>query len=282
MHTGSRPYRPLLFPCTMAPIVVSDTTCRAQPPQPKHWDKDYHGRLRQICCVPKLLCLLDDSFLTDAFFRTTKKKKWKPTSGAKYPVLSSLVCAGVRTALLLQHPDLQLDEAVGVEAVVLPDAAVATLVAADVQLVHGTHRPDLGVAHQALLENVNQAPDGHTHRIVLIQLLGPTSRGCERTHLWFSKLCLVTGCEQKEGSSLLVLLMILGLWSKHTCTTNSLVRTFQHCAAESLAVTSKMVTGFCDACRRVFSLWTGSAICSLLHPIMMCYSFCKVEFNFSK
>lgn len=89
--------------------------------------------------------------------RRRRRKKFKAV--ANDPVVSFLLCAGVLTALLLQHPDLQLDEAVGVEAVVLPDAAVATLVAADVQLVHGTDRPDLGVAHRALLQDVNQAPD---------------------------------------------------------------------------------------------------------------------------
>lgn len=96
----------------------------------------------------------------------SNREEWvrKATSVTNYPVLSFLFCAGVRTALLLQHPHLQLDEAVGVEAVVLPDTAVATLVAADVELVHGTDRPDLGVAHCALLQNVNQAPDTKTQR----------------------------------------------------------------------------------------------------------------------
>lgn len=79
--------------------------------------------------------------------------------------MSCLLCAGVLTALLLQHPDLELHQAVGVEAVVLPDAAVATLVAADVQLVHRTDRPDLGVAHGALLQDVNQAPGGKTEHV---------------------------------------------------------------------------------------------------------------------
>lgn len=43
---------------------------------------------------------------------------------------------------------------------------------------------------------------------------------CEMTYLWSSKSCFVTGWEQSEGSSLLVLLIILGLWSKHTCRSN--------------------------------------------------------------
>lgn len=144
-------------------------------------------------------------------FRGNKEVKVK--SCCQRSVVLFLFCAGVLTALLLQHPDLQLDEAVGVEAVVLPDAAVATLVAAHVQLVHGTDRPDLGVPHRALLQDVNQAPDGKTQRSKFSSCCGsgPTRPLCERTHLWFSKSCLVTGCEQKEGSSLLVLLMILGL-----------------------------------------------------------------------
>lgn len=44
------------------------------------------------------------------------------------------------------------------------------------------------------------------------------------TYLWASKWCLVTGWEQREGMSLLVLLIILGLWSKHTCRSD--IRTF--------------------------------------------------------
>lgn len=97
------------------------------------------------------------------FKEEQKRKIKKVTSVVKDPFFfPCFFCAGVLTALLLQHPDLQLDEAVGVVAVVLPDAAVANLVAADVQLVQWTHRPDLGVTDCGLLQNVNQAPDQRT------------------------------------------------------------------------------------------------------------------------
>lgn len=97
-------------------------------------------------------------------FENNRGKKFRPRVLPSVRYLRSVVGAGVRTSLLLQHPDLELDEAVGVEAVVLPDTAVATFVAADVQLVAGTGRPDLGVAHRALLEDVNQAPGRQTDR----------------------------------------------------------------------------------------------------------------------
>lgn len=62
------------------------------------------------------------------------------------------------TELVLQHPDLQLDEAVCVEAVVLPHAAVADFVAAEVQLARRTQGPDFGISDRTLLQNVDQAP----------------------------------------------------------------------------------------------------------------------------
>lgn len=61
------------------------------------------------------------------------------------------------TEFVLHHPDLELDEAVGVEAVVLPHAAVADFVATQIQLAVRIKRPDFGVANSLFLQNVYQA-----------------------------------------------------------------------------------------------------------------------------
>lgn len=65
---------------------------------------------------------------------------------------------GRLTLLVLQQPDLQLDEAVSVEALVLPPAAVAHLVATNIQLALRIQGSDLGVSDRVLLKNVNQTP----------------------------------------------------------------------------------------------------------------------------
>lgn len=62
------------------------------------------------------------------------------------------------TLLVLQQPDLQLDEAVSVEALVLPPAAVADLVATNIQLALRIQGSDFGVSNRVLLKNVNQTP----------------------------------------------------------------------------------------------------------------------------
>lgn len=136
---------------------------------------------------------------------------------------------------MLHHPDFQLNEAVGVEAVVLSHAAVADFMATEIQLAKRTQGSDFGITDCVLLQNVDQAPKRQTGRRCL-QALIPShiciwsclnhhlaicyqsrALNCEVTYLWSSKSCFVTGWEQSEGSSFLVLLIILGLWSKHTC-----------------------------------------------------------------
>ena len=67
------------------------------------------------------------------------------------------------THLMLHHPHFELHRAVGEEALVLPYAAVAHLVATEVQLVVGVQGPHLGVAHRGLLQNVDQAPEETQH-----------------------------------------------------------------------------------------------------------------------
>lgn len=62
------------------------------------------------------------------------------------------------TELMLHHPDLQLDEAVSVEAVVLSDAAIADFMATKIQLALMTQGSDFGIADRILLQNVDQAP----------------------------------------------------------------------------------------------------------------------------
>lgn len=65
---------------------------------------------------------------------------------------------GGLTELVLQHPDLQLDEAVSVEALVFAPAAVADFVAAKVQLALGVQGSDFGISNRVLLQSVNQTP----------------------------------------------------------------------------------------------------------------------------
>ena len=62
------------------------------------------------------------------------------------------------TKLMLHHPDLQLDEAVGIKAVVLSHAAVADFMSTKIQLALGTQGSDFGIADCILLQNVDQAP----------------------------------------------------------------------------------------------------------------------------
>lgn len=62
------------------------------------------------------------------------------------------------TKIVLHHPDLQLNEAVGVEAVVLPPAAIADFMATKIQLAMWTQGSDFGITDCILLQNVNQAP----------------------------------------------------------------------------------------------------------------------------
>lgn len=76
-----------------------------------------------------------------------------------FAVGGGLIFAGVRlTLLVLQQPDLQLDEAVSVVALVFPPAAVADLVATNIQLALRIQGSDLGVSNRVLLKNVNQTP----------------------------------------------------------------------------------------------------------------------------
>lgn len=62
------------------------------------------------------------------------------------------------TQLVLQHPHLQLYEAVSVEAFVLPPAAVAHFVATKIQLALKIQGSDFGISNRGLLQNVNQTP----------------------------------------------------------------------------------------------------------------------------
>lgn len=62
------------------------------------------------------------------------------------------------TELVLHHPDLQLDEAVGVEAVVLSHTAVADFMATQIQLTLRNQRSDFGITDRILFQNVDQAP----------------------------------------------------------------------------------------------------------------------------
>lgn len=58
--------------------------------------------------------------------------------------------------LVLQHPHLQLYEAVSVEAFVFPPAAVADFVATKIQLGLRIQGSDFGISNRVLLQNVNQ------------------------------------------------------------------------------------------------------------------------------
>ncbi len=66
------------------------------------------------------------------------------------------------TKLMLHHPDLQLDEAVGVETVVLSHAAIANFMATEIQLALWTQGSDFRITDCILLQNVNQAPKRQT------------------------------------------------------------------------------------------------------------------------
>ena len=97
------------------------------------------------------------------------------------------------THLMLHHPHFELHQAVGEEALVLADAAVAHLVATEVQLAVGVQRAHFRVAHRGLLQNVDQAPEEtHTHTPDGERL----QRGQHRTrnvqNSYFFKGCLVT------------------------------------------------------------------------------------------
>lgn len=67
---------------------------------------------------------------------------------------------------MLHHPDLQLDEAVGVEAVVLSHAAVADFMATEIQLALVSQGSDFRITDCILLQNVDQAPKKHKHTIL--------------------------------------------------------------------------------------------------------------------
>lgn len=60
---------------------------------------------------------------------------------------------------MLHHPDLQLNEAVGVEALVLSHAAVPDLVTTQIQLGLRTQGSNFGIPDCILFQNVNQAPE---------------------------------------------------------------------------------------------------------------------------
>lgn len=75
------------------------------------------------------------------------------------------------TELVLHHPDLQLDEAVGVEAVVLSHTAVADFMATQIQLALRTQGSDFGITDCILLQNVDQAPkrgDNNVYKLILL------------------------------------------------------------------------------------------------------------------
>lgn len=59
---------------------------------------------------------------------------------------------------MLHHPDLQLNEAVGIEAVILPPAAVADFMATKIHLALKTQGSDFGITDCIVLQNMNQAP----------------------------------------------------------------------------------------------------------------------------
>lgn len=69
---------------------------------------------------------------------------------------------GSLTELVLHHPDFQLDEAVGVEAVIFSHAAVADFMATKIQLALRTQWSDFGITNCILLQNVDQAPERQT------------------------------------------------------------------------------------------------------------------------
>lgn len=62
------------------------------------------------------------------------------------------------TEVILHHPDLKLNEAVSIEAVVFSHAAVADFMATKIKLALAMQGSDFGVTHCVLLQNVDQAP----------------------------------------------------------------------------------------------------------------------------
>lgn len=72
---------------------------------------------------------------------------------------------GSLTELVLQHPDLQLDEAVSVEAFVFPPAAVAHFVATKIQLGLRIEESDFGILNRVLLQNVYQTPANRRNQV---------------------------------------------------------------------------------------------------------------------
>lgn len=74
-----------------------------------------------------------------------------------HPVLVSFSKNSL-TKLVLHHPDLQLDETVGVETVILSHATVPDFVATKIQLAMGTQGSYFGIPDCILFQNVDQAP----------------------------------------------------------------------------------------------------------------------------
>lgn len=68
------------------------------------------------------------------------------------------------TKLVLQQPDLQLDEAVSIETLVFPPAAVADFMATEIQLALRIQGSDFGISDCALLKNVDQTPTNRKTR----------------------------------------------------------------------------------------------------------------------
>lgn len=65
---------------------------------------------------------------------------------------------------MLHHPDLQLDEAVGIKALVLPHTAVPDFVATEIQLTMWSQRSDFGIPDFVVLQDVDQASVGQNNR----------------------------------------------------------------------------------------------------------------------
>lgn len=74
-----------------------------------------------------------------------------------HPVLVSFLKNSL-TKLVLHHPDLQLNEAVGVETVILSHATVPDFVATKIQLAMGTQGSYFRIPDCILFQNVDQAP----------------------------------------------------------------------------------------------------------------------------
>lgn len=72
---------------------------------------------------------------------------------------------GSLTELVLQHPHLQLYEAVSVKAFVLPPAAIADFVATKIQLALMIQGSDFGISNRVLLQNVNQTPANRRNQV---------------------------------------------------------------------------------------------------------------------